>query len=62
VAHHLKESIVVLTKGMISDQLDYVGIAGDIFTIEDLKRIRARRIGRARSEERPPDFSSPPRS
>ncbi len=48
VAHHLKESIVVLTKGMISDQLDYVGIAGDTFTIEDLKRIRARRIGRGK--------------
>ena len=48
VAHHLRESIVVLTKGMLSDQLDYVGIAREIFSIKDLKEIRARRVGRGK--------------
>ena len=48
VKHHLKEIIVVLTKGMISDQLAFVGIAKNFFTIADLKEIRRRRIGRGK--------------
>jgi hypothetical protein len=48
VKHHLQEIIVVLIKGMISDQLAFVGIAKNFFTIGDLKEIRRRRIGRGR--------------
>ncbi len=48
VQHHLQESIVVLTKGMLSDQLDFVGLAREFLTIGDLKEIRRRRIGRGK--------------
>lgn len=45
VQHHLREIIVVLIKGMISDHLSFVGVAKEWFTIRDLREIRARRIG-----------------
>lgn len=45
---HLQEIIVVLIKSMISDQLRFVGVAKQLFTIEDLKEIRRRRIGRGK--------------
>ena len=48
VQHHLKEMVVVLTKGMLSDQLDFVGLAREFLTISDLKAIRQRRIGRGK--------------
>jgi len=48
VEHHLREIIVVLIKGMISDRLDFVGLAKELFTIQDLKEIRRRRIGRGK--------------
>lgn len=48
VKHHLQEIIVVLIKGMISDQLAFIGIAKNFFTIADLKEIRRRRIGRGK--------------
>jgi len=48
VKHHHREIIVVLTKGLISDQLGFVGIAKDLFTIADLQSIRRRRIGRGK--------------
>ncbi len=48
VQHHLREIIVVLIKGMISDQLQFVGVAKQLFTIDDLKEIRRRRIGRGK--------------
>lgn len=48
VQHHLREIIVVLIKGMISDQLEFVGVAKELFTIRDLKEIRRRRFGRGR--------------
>jgi hypothetical protein len=48
VMHHLEEITVVLVKGMISDQLYFLGIAKRFFTISDLKEIRRRRIGRGR--------------
>ncbi len=48
VQHHLQEIIVVLIKGMISDQLAFVGIAREYFTIADLAEIRRRRIGRGK--------------
>lgn len=48
VQHHLREIIVVLIKGMISDQLEFIGVAKELFTIQDLKEIRQRRIGRGK--------------
>ncbi|MCP4538021.1 MAG: phosphoenolpyruvate synthase [Chloroflexi bacterium] len=48
IRHHLQEIIVVLIKGMISDQLELVGVAKELFTIQDLKEIRRRRIGRGK--------------
>ena len=41
----LQEIIVVLIRTMISDQLSYVTIAKDWFTIADLNEIRTRKIG-----------------
>jgi Pyruvate phosphate dikinase, AMP/ATP-binding domain len=43
--HHLEEIKVVLIKRLISDQLPYIGVAKNIFTISDLRRIYRRRIG-----------------
>ncbi len=48
VQHHLQESIVVLSKGMLSDQLDFIGLSRQFLTIADLKEIRSRRIGRGK--------------
>lgn len=48
VEHHLQEIKVVLIKAMISDHLEYVGIAREWLSIEDLQRIRERRIGRGK--------------
>jgi len=46
--HHQREIIVVLTKGMLSDQLDFVAIAKNNFRIGDLESIYRRRIGRGK--------------
>ncbi len=46
--HHLEESIVVLIRTIISDQLPYVNIAKRWFTIPDLAEIRKRKIGTGR--------------
>jgi hypothetical protein len=48
VQHHLREIIVVLLKGMLSDQLEFIGIAKELFTIQDLVEIRRRCIGRGK--------------
>lgn len=48
VKPHLQEIIVVLIKSMVSDQLRFVGRAKEVFTIDDLKDIRRRRIGRGK--------------
>jgi hypothetical protein len=48
IQHHLQEIVVVLSKGMLSDQLDFVGLAREFLTIDDLKEIRRRRIGRGK--------------
>ena len=48
VQHHLREIVVVLIKRIISDQLAYIGVAKELFTIQDLKEIRRRRIGRGK--------------
>ncbi|MDT8304570.1 MAG: PEP/pyruvate-binding domain-containing protein [Anaerolineae bacterium] len=45
IYHHLEEIKVVLIKGMISDQLPYIGVAKKVFTIADLRDIHERRIG-----------------
>jgi len=45
VSHHLEEIKVVLIKGMISDQLPYIGVAKRVFSIADLRGIYERRIG-----------------
>ncbi len=45
VAHHLEEIKVVLIKGMISDQLPFIGVARRVFSIDDLYKIYERRIG-----------------
>ncbi len=45
IKHHLKEIKVVLIKRMISDQLPYIGVAKNMFSIADLRRIYRRRIG-----------------
>jgi hypothetical protein len=48
VEHHLREITVVLIKGLISDQLAFVGIARNLFTVDDLRFILSRRIGRGK--------------
>ncbi|MFP3854473.1 MAG: PEP/pyruvate-binding domain-containing protein [Anaerolineales bacterium] len=48
VVHDLQEIKVVLIKSMISDHLEYLGIAKEWFDISDLKEIRSRRIGRGK--------------
>ncbi len=48
VIHDLREIKVVLIKAMISDHLKYLGIAKDWLDIADLKRVRARRLGRGK--------------
>ncbi len=45
VRHHLQEMIVVVLKTLMSDQLGFIRIAKEWFTIADLKEIRRRRIG-----------------
>lgn len=46
--HHLEESVVVLIRTIISDQLPYVNIAKRWFTIPDLADIRKHKIGTGR--------------
>jgi hypothetical protein len=46
--HHLEEIKVVLIKAMISDQLGFVGIARNYFSVADLDAIRRHRIGRGK--------------
>jgi hypothetical protein len=48
VQHHLQQIIVVLIRGMISDQLGFVGVARKHFDVSDLKKIYQRRIGRGK--------------
>lgn len=48
IGHHLEEIKAVLIKGMISDQLPYIGVARRVFDIADLQKIHRRRIGRGK--------------
>ncbi|HET91081.1 MAG TPA: phosphoenolpyruvate synthase [Chloroflexi bacterium] len=45
VHHHLQEITVVLTKSMISDQMDFVRLAREFFEAQDFQMIGERRIG-----------------
>lgn len=45
VKHHLREIIVVLLKGLVSDQLAFIRIARKYIDIFDLKAIKARKLG-----------------
>lgn len=48
VKHHLREIIVVLLKGTVSDQLAFIRIARNFINIFDLKEIKTRKIGRGK--------------
>jgi hypothetical protein len=48
IMHHLQEIKVVLIKAMISDHLAFVRVAKEYLTIQDLKWIRAHRVGRGK--------------
>lgn len=48
IRHHLQQIIAVIIRGMISDQLGFIGIARRYFSIGDLKNIRRIRIGRGK--------------
>ena len=45
VQHHYQEMIVVLLKALVSDQLSFVRVAKEYFTIKDIVEIRKRKIG-----------------
>lgn len=45
IAHHMKEINVVLIKSMISDQMDFVGLAKEFLEAADFRMIDQRRIG-----------------
>lgn len=45
VQHHRQEMIVVLLKALVSDQLSFVRVAKEYFTIQDIIEIRKRKIG-----------------
>lgn len=46
--HHIQETKVVLIKALISDELEFVRVAKEYLTLEDLKWIRDHRIGRGK--------------
>jgi len=48
VKHHLQQIIVVLLKGLVSDQLAFIGIARKSLNIFDLKYIKNQRFGRGK--------------
>ncbi len=48
IIHHLRQIYVVIIRGMISDQLGFIGVAREYFNISDLEAIRRRRIGRGK--------------
>ena len=48
VKHHLRSIIVVLLKGLVSDQLAFVRIARKFVNIFDLREIQEHRIGRGK--------------
>ncbi len=47
-AHHLQEMQVVITKGLISDHLRFIGISRQYLNFKDLKHLVNHRIGRGK--------------
>ncbi len=45
VRHHLQEIIVVLLKALVSDQLQFIRVAKEWFTMADIREIRQRKYG-----------------
>lgn len=48
VRHHMQETKVVLIKALISDELEFVRVAKEYLSLEDLKWIRNHRVGRGK--------------
>lgn len=48
VQHHLRETLVVLIKALISDELDFVRVAKEYLSLPDLQWIRSHRVGRGK--------------
>ena len=48
IEHHLQEILVVITKTLISDHLQFIGISRQYFNIFDLEKIVNNRIGRGK--------------
>jgi hypothetical protein len=48
VRHHLQETKVVLIKAMISDELEFVRVAKEYLSVDDLRWIRTHRVGRGK--------------
>ena len=48
VKHHYREIVVVLLKGLVSDQLAFIRIARKFIDIFDLKEIKTHKIGRGK--------------
>ncbi|MGF1506604.1 MAG: PEP/pyruvate-binding domain-containing protein [Anaerolineae bacterium] len=48
VEHHLRQIIVVIIRAMISEQLSFVRVAREYFSVKDLNWIRHHRIGRGK--------------
>jgi hypothetical protein len=48
VHHHMQETKVVLIKALISDELEFVRVAKEYLTFENLKWIRNHRVGRGK--------------
>jgi hypothetical protein len=46
--HHMQETKVVLIKALISDELEFVRVAKEYLTYEDLVQIRSHRVGRGK--------------
>lgn len=46
--HHIQETKVVLIKALISDELEFVRVAKEYLTLDDLKWIRDHRVGRGK--------------
>lgn len=48
VKHHMQETKVVLIKALISDELEFVRVAKEYLSLDDLKWIRNHRVGRGK--------------
>ncbi len=48
IRHHMQETKVVLIKALISDELEFVRVAKEYLSLDDLKWIRNHRVGRGK--------------